>query len=478
MNSLVGGNGDEGSVGQVSALTADSYTVSDILSDQSPGSSTVSPQQLLFRENGKLYGRSRQEIAVKSAFEKSRTSRQLLFIAGEAGSGKSSLAHSIRPVAQEQKGFYMFGKFKQKEEDSNSGISDAFQEVCLNILEHRFDPELSGWEVSFDEIRDRMLENLGSDVELLFDLIPRLKLIVETGRDPMGAGVENRPSQSGDSGYQERKYRIGRALRLFIRTLSQFGPVVFALDDLQWADDASLELMELFALDSENTSIMIVGIYRSEGVQDGHKLLTFIDDLKTKAANMGAPDADSNDDVTEIMLDGLKTSDINEMLTDLLNTPSCEETRVLAECVHEKTLGNSFFVVRFLKVLAKDDLLQYSWETKTWSWDTDIIRKQTTSTENVVDFLVGKLQEVPTAIRRLLPIVASLGHVFTKEIVEILMGEMLKDICPSPEDRKEVPTATKFLRKCQREGLIFKVRDNYYQWEHDKLQVSSTLCRT
>ena len=108
----------------------------------------------------------------------------------------------------------------------------------------------------------------------------------------------------------------------------------------------------------------------------------------------------------------------------------------------------------------------------TWNWDTDHIKVKTSSTENVVDFMVTKLGKLSMKTRKLLPLVASLGTVFQENTITLLIDHLAGDIFGTEEEQQNmVLSPEKFLERCEREGLIFRLDDRCFQWEHDKIQV-------
>ena len=532
---------------------------------KSTGNDSFGYHKLKFSEHG-LFGREKEIDTLKeicygieqkpSTEGKSNPSPQVVFVNGEAGIGKSSLINQLQPiVVSELNGFWLMGKYEQQrrrhleqqQEDKkmreisssndgsnsstfgsngNGGLSEAFQCICQTILEHKFDPTITGWKFTFDEIRTKLIQELDEcDLELLCNFMPRLKMILETPPTtksnvttsptmPTLPEEEESTSKGGNSSngsttvsYEDRKYRFTRAMKCFVRVLNSFGPIVIVLDDIQWANSFQtlFQLLESILFHKKLSNIMFVGLYRSEDITPGHPILHWMDQLQAsmmtvKTDNGVHLDQNNNQNIPttatietnfhQIHLDNLTIGDIIQMLTNQFGIePDNIETQALALCIHRKTLGNCFYIVQFLQSLVRDDLMVYKITSQTWEWDTNIIAERTSMTENVADFMVIKLRKLPSRITRLLPIVASLGHIFVEDVVALivnylshrLFGSEIKDDDHSEHSATTIKvknnneTTTNFLTQCEMEGIIFRTGDGRYQFEHDKIQVSMKL---
>ena len=185
---------------------------------------------------------------------------------------------------------------------------------------------------------------MGAELPLLLQIIPVLEEITGQPR----RSVSSDPTQSSllqQQSAEECKNRFNYAFRRFIRVIGSFGPLIMFLDDLQWADLGSLELLEVLITDRENSNLMIIGSYRSNEVEDSHPLAKTIREIPAKCDSGGFH-------ITEVTLGNLNVQDVNELLLDLLSSEDGSiQIKSLADICHAKTHGNAFFLLHFLILL-------------------------------------------------------------------------------------------------------------------------------
>ena len=184
------------------------------------------------------------------------------------------------------------------------------------------------------------------------------------------------------------------------------------LDDLQWADSASLQLIQVPLTDRESSKILIIGCYRSNEVDEQHELSTIIRAIKDEEPNNAGLLG-----VTEIELSNLGIDETNKILMTLLSMDNPHETLPLVCICHKKTLGNPFFLIQFVLMLAQENLITFHLGVFKWNWDTTIIEECTTATDNVVQLIKGRMEELPKPLLRLFQVVACVGSAFSDRVV-------------------------------------------------------------
>src|ERR1700676_3304165 len=320
--------------------------------------------QLLIPE--KLYGREREIDALIVSFDRvvANGTLELVLVSGYSGIGKSSVVNELHKVLVPPRGLFASGKFDQYKRDiPYTTLGQAFQSLVRSLLSQN-EAQLGRW-------RDCLLEALGPNGELIVNLVPELELVI--GKQPP---VPDLPPQDAKNRFQ----------MVFRRFLSVFArkehPLALFLDDLQWLDAATLDLIEHLVTHSEIQHLLLVGAYRDNEVGPTHPL------LRTLAA---IRDADVR--VCEIMLAPLELDDVSRLIADALH---CEpgRARPLAELVQEKTGGNPFFAIQFFVVLADGGLLRFDHDAARWRWKLDRIHAKG-YTDNVVDLMVGRLTRLP-----------------------------------------------------------------------------------
>ena len=347
--------------------------------DHFPIAQDDTPDRLLVPE--KLYGRSREIDTLLTAFDRMVTSGrpELVLVSGYSGIGKSSVVNELHKALVPPRGLFASGKFDQYKRDiPYATLAQAFREL-IQLLLGKSEAELARW-------RNALREALEPNGRLMVNLVPELELII--GEQPP---VPELPPQDAQRRFQ---FVFRRLLGVFARPEH---PLVLFLDDLQWLDAATLDLVEDLMTRSQLQHLMLIGAYRDNEVTAAHPLVRKLEAIR----NAGAP-------VQEVRLAPLAREDVGQLVADALR---CEPARAapLAELVHEKTAGNPFFVIQFLSALADGGLLAFDHQVGRWSWDLQRIHAKG-YTANVADLMVGKLTRLPARTQEALQHLACLGN--------------------------------------------------------------------
>ncbi|MET0405207.1 MAG: AAA family ATPase, partial [Cystobacter sp.] len=376
----------------------------------------------------RLYGRSPQLESLRQGFERvSRGVRPELFLVqGYSGSGKSALVHELhRPVVR-QRGFFLQGKFEQLQRDiPYAPLAQALRGLTQQLLAGT-DEEIAGW-------RQRLRAAWGGQGRVLLDLVPQLELIV----GPQPEVPELPPLDA-----RRRIKQVFRQLLSVFATPAH--PLVLFLDDLQWADMASLRLVHHLLTHEESPPMLIIGAYRDNEVSASHPLAMTLEEVR----QAGAP-------VSTLPLAPLGPEDVRQLITDALPDASAEVVQPLAEMAREKTGGNPFFLTRFLLALHQDGLLART-HPGAWHWNEEAVRARGYS-DNVVDFMVDKLRELPASTQHLIGLAACVGTSFTLDMLGIV----------SHSDATEVQRG---LEPALQEGLLTSMGPQPHRFLHDRVQ--------
>jgi PAS domain S-box-containing protein len=374
----------------------------------------------------RLYGREREIEALLAAFDRVVRSGapELVLVSGYSGIGKSSVVNELHRALVPPRGLFASGKFEQyHREIPYSTIAQAFQGLVRHILSMS-DAELSRW-------RDAFAEALGPNGRLMVDLVPELKLIL--GDQP---AVPELPPQDA-----QRRFQL-----VFRRFLSVFArpehPLTLFLDDLQWLDAATLDLVEHVLTQSDVHHLLLVGAYRDNEVTPAHPLMRRLAAIR----QAGAP-------MQDILLAPLGILDVGRLISDALH---CERrpSDPLARLVHEKTGGNPFFTIQFLTALVEEGLLVFDHGKACWSWDLDRIQAKGFS-DNVVELMLLKLNRLPVETQTALRQLACLGNATTATLNLVHGGT-----------EAALHAA---LWEGARAGLVFR-HEGAYRFLHDRVQ--------
>ena len=383
------------------------------------------PDRLLLPE--KLYGRAREIETLLACFDRmvNNGAAELVLVSGYSGIGKSSVVNELHRVLVRPRGLFASGKFDQYKRDiPYSTLAQAFQSL-IRPLVGKSDPELAGWREAFHEA-------LGPNGRLIIDLVPELKLIV--GDQPP---IPELPPHDA-----QRRFQL-----VFRRFLAVFArpehPLALFLDDLQWLDSATLDLLEDLLTQPDVQHLMLIGAYRDNEVNSAHPLIRKLEAIRKAGAV-----------VHEIILAPLAREDLGRLIGDSLH---CEPERVtaLAELIHEKTAGNPFFAIQLISVLVEEGLLTFDYGEGRWSWDLNSIRAKG-YTDNVADFMVAKLSRLPPATQKVLGQLACLGNAAELETLALVH-----------EASDEATNAA--LWEAVRAGLVLR-SGGTYAFLHDRVQ--------
>src|SRR5258708_6745298 len=380
----------------------------------------------------KLYGREPEIDTLIASFDRvvATSTVELVLVSGYSGIGKSSVVNELHKVLVSPRGLFASGKFDQYKRDiPYATLGQAFQTLVRSLLTQN-EAELGRW-------RDALNEALGSNGQLMVNLVPELEFVI--GKQPPVPDLPPRDAQN-------------RLQMVFRRFLGVFGckerSVALLLDDLQWLDAATLDLLEHLSTHPEVRQLLLVGAKRDNEVGRSHPLLRPLE--ATRKAGAG---------VQEIVRAPLGLDDVGQLGADALH---CETKRAepLAQLVHEKTGGNPFFTIQFFSMLADEGLLAFDPVAPAWTWDIDRIHARS-YTDNVVELMVGKLSRLPDETQDALKLLACLGNV-----AEIATLAMMPGASGQDDHGQAMQTA---LWEAVRAGLLFRL-DSAYAFPHDRIQ--------
>jgi PAS domain S-box-containing protein len=347
----------------------------------------------------KLYGREREIDALIACFDRVVASGTLefLLVTGYSGIGKSSVVNELHKALVPTRGLFASGKFDQYKRDiPYATLGQAFQRLVRSLLAQS-DEELGEW-------RESLIEALGPNGQLIVNLVPELELVI--GKQPPVAEL---PPQDAQNRFQ----------MVFRRFLGAFArkehPLALFLDDLQWLDAATLDLLEHLVTHSEVRHLLLVGAYRDNEVNPSHPLPRTLDAIRKAGAF-----------VQEISLAPLAQKDLGRLIADSL---SCAPDRAapLARLVQEKTGGNPFFAIQFISALAEEGLLRFDHDAACWRWELNRLHAKG-YTDNVVDLMVGRLIRLPVQTQAALQQLACLGNVAGVTMLSVVLGKSNEEV--------------------------------------------------
>ncbi len=406
-----------------------------------PGAQDVSNR---FEISQRLYGREPERARLQEAFE--RTSQgpgELVLIAGYAGVGKTALVQELYRSITQRRGYFIAGKFEQlRRATPYSALIQAFRMLIRFILMEA-EAQVEAW-------RQKLQQALGPNGQLIADVIPELQLIV------------GQPAAVPAVSPAEAQNRFRLVFGHFIQVFTQpEHPLVMFLDDLQWADAASLELLGQLLLTPGSRCVLLLGAYRDNEVAAFHPLPRAVEEVRKGGAL-----------VSEIRLGPLALEEVTQWLADTLHGDPAR-TGPLADLVLTKTGGNPFFINEFLRTLHAQQWLTFDDAQRQWTWNLEQIQAHGI-TRNLVELLTDKIEGLPAQAQAVLKLAACIGHSFDLRTLAIVY------------DRPARVTALHLWPAVQH-GLVLPLSENYslasvevdrrgeamtveYKFAHDRVQ--------
>jgi predicted ATPase/signal transduction histidine kinase/GAF domain-containing protein len=382
----------------------------------------------------KLYGREAEVSTLLAAFERvSSSAAEMMLVAGFSGVGKTAVVNEVHKPIVKQRGYFIKGKFDQFNRNIPfSGFVQAFRDLIGQLL-HESDRQLSHW-------KTKILEAVGENGQVAIEVIPELELII--GHQPAALELSATAAQN----------RFNNLFQKFIQVFTTSQPLTIFLDDLQWADSASLSLLQLLMQDVG--ALLILGAYRDNEVSLAHPFMLTVNSLKQVGVK-----------IETIALQPLSQADINQLVADTL---SCDlaYAKPLTDLVYLKTQGNPFFTTQFLKTLYQEGFIQFQVvnESNQGGWQCDLSQiKFQSLTDDVVAFMAQQLQRLPQTTQAMLKLAACIGSQFDLQTLAIV------------SERSPIETATT-LWQALAEGLIVPLNQIYkfFQMDSEVVQENSS----
>jgi predicted ATPase/signal transduction histidine kinase len=372
----------------------------------------------------KLYGRETEVQTLLAAFDRvADGASELMLVAGFSGIGKTAVINEVHKPIVRQRGYFIKGKFDQFNRNIPlSAFVQALRDLMGQLLSES-DVQLMQWQAN-------ILVAVGENGQVLIEVIPELEQII--GQQPPA------PELSGSAAQNRFNLLFQKFIEVF--TTAEH-PLVLFLDDLQWADLASLDLLKL--LMNDNGYLLILGAYRDNEVSPAHPFIVTVEELKKTGAIAPALTCQF---VNTITLEPLAFEDTNQLIADTLNC-STQLAKPLSELVDRKTQGNPFFTTQFLKALHEDGQIRF--DRDRCYWECDIAQVNALAlTDDVVEFMALQLQKLPDQTQQILKLAACIGNQFDLNTLAIVLEQ-------SPT---EAATA---LWKALQEGLILPTSQIY-----------------
>ncbi|MEG5057733.1 MULTISPECIES: AAA family ATPase [unclassified Microcoleus] len=364
----------------------------------------------------KLYGREAEVSTLLQAFERvSLGATEMMLVAGFSGIGKTAVVNEVHKPIVRQRGYFIKGKYDQFQRNIPfSAFVQAFRDLMEQLLTES-DAQIQQW-------KNQILDAVGENGQVIIEVIPELERII--GKQSPAVELSGTAAQN----------RFNLLFQKFTQVFTSIEhPLVMFLDDLQWADSASLNLMQLLMADTSH--LFLIGAYRDNEVNPAHPLMLTLSEI---AKTQGTIDT--------ITLAPLSEIQINQLVADTLKCPE-KLAWNLSQLISKKTQGNPFFATQFLKALHQDKLIEFNFELGCWECDITQVTQQAV-TDDIVAFMALQLGKLPPSTQQVLQLAACIGNQFDLATLAIV------------SEQSEVETADS-LWKALQSGLILPISDVY-----------------
>jgi len=366
----------------------------------------------------KLYGRETEVQTLLDTFERvAGGNTEMMLVAGFSGIGKTAVVNEVHKPIVKQQGYFIKGKFDQFNRNIPlSAFVQAFRDLMEQLLSES-DTELANWKA-------KILNALGDNAQVIIDVVPELEGII---------GKQSPAPELSGSAAQNRFNLLFQKFIAVFRTKEH--PLTLFLDDLQWADSASLNLLKVLMSDRDSDYLLLLGTYRDNEVFPAHPLMLSLAELEKEEAL-----------IATITLEPLVFEYVNQLVAETL---SCNEelAQPLTELVYQKTQGNPFFTTQFLQGLHKDELITFN--LSLGYWECDLVQVHDAAlTDDVVEFMAGRLQKLPEATQNVLKLAACIGNQFELQTLAIICEESEQEVAGD-------------IWNALQEGLVLPVSESY-----------------
>lgn len=367
-------------------------------------------------------------------------SSELAIISGPSGTGKSWLANRLGRFVTANKGMFLTGKFDQLHQSKPfSALSSAFNDYCGQLM--REEESSRARDVAF-----KLQLALGQDSFHLVKLIPNLTSILA-----YAGGCNEMSYQDCANGQKRLIFLLCQFIKVITSCLDV--PLTLFLDDAQWADEASISVLNQILKTSNINRQFFFVVSNRDDENNGRSIEKIVENIQ-----------DFGVTATHVKLDCMDMKTVNEMVSNML----CLSPRLvtsLSEIVYHKTKGNPLFFSQLMLSLNREGLLRVSLSRRRWVWEEEKIQSRSLP-DDVASFFVGTISRLPMEVQSALWVLSCFGASADNDILGTLESSLnLKLLDP--------------LDAAVSEGLVNKVKysrsgaalfDTTYHFCHDRVQ--------
>jgi histidine kinase len=389
-----------------------------------------------FKISTKLYGRSLVIDALQSICQKVFAgATEMVVVKGDSGLGKTALVNHVAQAIVKQKGYFVTGKYEKLTNTTPYGaIVQAFGNLVQQLLTEGA-AQLQVWQ-------EKILFAVGQNGKVITNILPEIELVIGSQPDLPELPVK------------ETHNRFNTTLIKFIEVFTRAEhPLILFLDDLQWCDSASLNLLKLLLDNPSIHYFLVIVAYRENEVDQRHELITSLGEIE------------QNSVLEYLRLEPLTPEHVNNLLVDTLHCQG-QESVTLAELLHQLTQGNPFFLKHVLQTLYHEKILNFNFDCCQWQWQISEIYAAGINNYDVLDLIIANVEQLSPSAQKVLKLAACIGNQFESSTLAI--AKLAEGIA----DGENQATIAHALEHAVQIGVIFQAKDrsSCYQFAHSRVQ--------
>ncbi|MGE8207506.1 AAA family ATPase [Heyndrickxia sp. NPDC080065] len=390
----------------------------------------------------RLYARKKATELLHMAFKKTCAGiATFALIPGPSGIGKTALVKEVQKPLIQEKGYFISGKFDQlQRQKPYAPIIQAFKELLRQLLTE--DPE------RIEKWRQSLFNDLSTHAGIITEVLPELEWLIGKHSKPQSLSV------------LETQSRFLMVFQKFVHVFAKKEhPLVLFLDDLQWADRASLDLVQYLLSEPVSQYLLVIGAYRDDEIKVGHPFSILLEGVQS-----------TNVKICEIPLKPLEYHHIKQFISETFHN-QVTELDMITTVIQRISQGNPFYVRQLVQALYEENIVTYDYRLSIWSTNIKLLN-QLPLTGNIVEYMIKRVEKLPERTKRVLKFASCIGNQFELET--------LSTICESSFTK-----TSEDLWEALEEGLVLPLDPGYkwvysdemaeteppaYRFSHDRVQ--------
>ena len=394
--------------------------------------------------SSKLFGRDTEQVVLQQAYQKAKAGqKEIVFIKGFSGSGKTALAKSLMEQVSQNQGYFLESKFEHLQEQH------SFQPIVEPLRKLLRQTYLEG-ETAIHTFRSRLLNEEFTLTDSLIQLIPELGWFTDE---------ELRIVQESKQYTLQLNALLFASIEKILKIYtSQQKTIVLFIDDIQWAGTETLHILEQIYTPFEDGYLLVIIASRDEYTEANEELLLWQKDLPSFSVIQVRP---------------LSQEHVFEYVSDVLQS-TCQTTHTIAHRIFQMTQGNALFVQEVLRNFLKDQTVYFDRQKQEWHYHYEQLQQNISNTD-LFSFIESRINNLSEQALNLLQIAACFGHYFDLHLLLKLIKSPYYEVLSQIEELIANGFILELNRKLDvKQSPVNKESHTVpFQFVHDRIQQSA-----